>query len=550
MAQAAEADDAAPVSLQTMSSNPLEDITWNRLWGQTALDTMKAIVDAGDYSPGGTVVLVTANGFWDALTASGIAGLADAPVVMTDGESLSEQAESVLSTLRPKTIIVSGGAAAVADSVADEASAAAKGATVKRCWGQVASDTAVDSFAKAASITGQAWGKSAFLCTDDSYYDALSASPVSYALHMPIFLTNGPYAISDATLSAMKDGGIESVYLVGGPNAISPDVQTTIASAGISVADRLWGQTAIDTSGEVAAFGLRSNMAADGMGVATSSGYWDALAGAAFCGRNNAVIVLVDGPSSNSITGFISDNASSVDEGFIFGGFAAISQTTEIALNGRLLDTSTLAAETVIPPDDLVRLDMSQQFTVNSITDDVFARMAGVTFPDNCPVSRDDLRYVRLLHVDADGNTKIGEMIVNRVVADGVCDIFRRLYEARYPIERIRLAEDYGGDDEASMEANNSSAFNCRPVEGTDEMSWHGYGLAIDINTLYNPYYYAQQNVVLPTNAWGYIDRTVQTPYTINHGDFCYQLFIEHGFEWGGDWSYPLDYQHFEKPLH
>lgn len=113
----------------------------------------------GTIRPGGTVVLVTANGFWDALTASGIAGLADAPVVMTDGESLSEQAESVLSTLRPKTIIVSGGAAAVADSVADEASAAAKGATVKRCWGQVASDTAVDSFAKAASITGQAWVK-------------------------------------------------------------------------------------------------------------------------------------------------------------------------------------------------------------------------------------------------------------------------------------------------------------------------------------------------------------------------------------------------------
>lgn len=213
------------------------------------------------------------------------------------------------------------------------------------------------------------------------------------------------------------------------------------------------------------------------------------------------------------------------------------------------LDASALAAETVIAPDDLAALNMDEQFTASPIPDEVFARMAGVTFPDWCPVSRNELRYLRVLHVDADGNTKVGEMVVNQAIAEDVRDIFRQLYDARYPIEHIRLADDYGGDDEASMEANNSSAFNCRPIEGTNELSWHSYGLAVDINTLYNPYYYESQGIVLPTNAWDYVNRSVQTPYTINRGDLCYQLFTERGFEWGGDWDFPYDYQHFEKPL-
>lgn len=213
------------------------------------------------------------------------------------------------------------------------------------------------------------------------------------------------------------------------------------------------------------------------------------------------------------------------------------------------LNTSILAVETVISSEELAALNTDDQFVVAPIPDEVFNRMVDVTFPDWCPVPRDELRYLRVLHVDADGNTKIGEMVVHQSIADDVCEILRQLYEARYPIERIRLADDYGGDDEVSMEANNSSAFNCRPIEGTGETSWHSYGLAVDINTLYNPYYYAAQGVVLPTNAWDYIDRSVQTPYTIDRGDLCYQLFIEHGFEWGGDWDFPYDYQHFEKPF-
>lgn len=229
---------------------------------------------------------------------------------------------------------------------------------------------------------------------------------------------------------------------------------------------------------------------------------------------------------------------------------SASSSASSAAAESRApIDTASLAAETIIAPEDLASLDIDAQFTVSPIPDDVFARMDGVTHPDWCPATRDDLRYLRVLHVDADGNTRVGEMVVNQVIADDVCDIFRQLYDAGYPIERMRLPDNYGGDDEASMQANNTSAFNCRLIEGSGEMSWHGYGLAVDINPLYNPYYYAAQGIVLPTTAWDYVDRSVQTPYTLNRGDLCYQLFIERGFEWGGDWDFPYDYQHFEKPF-
>lgn len=334
-------DDQHPLaagSMHASASKTLADVSWERLWGDKALDTMVAITRAGNYPKGGTVVLVTANGFWDALTAAGLAGLSDAPVIMTDGKTLSPQAQQMLALLKPKTIIVSGGTAALSEAVAKSAGAAAGGATVKRCWGQHASDTAVENFKQAPKITGQSWSKRAFVCTDASYYDALSAAPISYALRMPIFLTNGHDDISNATLSAIKSGGFESVYIVGGSVAITPNVEKKMKSSGIKVAGRLRGQTAIDTSGEVAAFGLRNGMTADGMGVATSGGYWDALAGAAFCGRNNAVIVLASGPTSSTISGFVRNNASSISNGYIFGGHLAVSYSTELALNGQAYD--------------------------------------------------------------------------------------------------------------------------------------------------------------------------------------------------------------------
>ena len=129
-------------------------------------------------------------------------------------------------------------------------------------------------------------------------------------------------------------------------------------------------------------------------------------------------------------------------------------------------------------------------------------------------------------------------------------DIFKKLYKADYPIEKVRLVDEYDADDEKSMEDNNSSSFNFRFISHTTKVSKHGLGLAVDINTLYNPYtkIVDGKRIVEPVNAEAYLDRSKDFMYKIDHDDLCYRLFKEKGFEWGGDWTRAKDYQHFEMP--
>ena len=189
-------------------------------------------------------------------------------------------------------------------------------------------------------------------------------------------------------------------------------------------------------------------------------------------------------------------------------------------------------------------------FYIAPISDELFARIYGKSFKENCTVPREDLRYLHVLHVDLDGVEHEGEMIVNYHIAEDVLEILRQLYEAQYPIERMRLVDEYDADDELSMEDNNSSSFNFRFISHTTRVSKHGLGLAVDINTLYNPYTKIVDGVriIEPITGEPYLDRETDFPYKIDHEDLCYRLFIEHGFEWGGDWEDRKDYQHFEIP--
>ena len=190
----------------------------------------------------------------------------------------------------------------------------------------------------------------------------------------------------------------------------------------------------------------------------------------------------------------------------------------------------------------------TQPFTISPIPDDIFAKMQGKSFKDNCTVPREDLRYLKVLHVGFDGKTHTGELVVSRLIADDVLDIFKQLYKAQYPIERIALIDEYDGDDEQSMSDNNTSAFNFRTIAGTDIVSEHGMGLAVDVNPFYNPQVKETENgvEVSPEDAISYADRSGDFLYKIDHEDLCYKLFTEHGFEWGGDWETGKDYQHFE----
>lgn len=193
----------------------------------------------------------------------------------------------------------------------------------------------------------------------------------------------------------------------------------------------------------------------------------------------------------------------------------------------------------------------AEEFYVSEIPDDIFEKMQGKSYKADCTVPREDLRYVHVLHMGFGGETKEGELVVNKAIADDVCDIFEKLYEADYPIEKIRLIDEYDADDEASMSDNNSSAFNFRFISHTTKISKHGLGMAVDINTLYNPYVKTVdgKRSIEPANAADYVDRSADFPYKIDHDDLCYQLFKEHGFSWGGDWQHSKDYQHFEKNL-
>ena len=188
-------------------------------------------------------------------------------------------------------------------------------------------------------------------------------------------------------------------------------------------------------------------------------------------------------------------------------------------------------------------------FKCEEISDEVYARIKGKSFKDDCTTPRDDLRYLRVLHYNKVGEVLQGELICHKDIADDLLSIFRELYKAQYPIERMVLIDKYDADDEASMRANNTSAFNFRRASGMQRLSSHSTGKAIDINPLYNPLVKERggRTLFYPSNAGAYIDRTKYFPYKIEKGDLCYRLFKKYGFSWGGDWKSLKDYQHFEK---
>ena len=213
------------------------------------------------------------------------------------------------------------------------------------------------------------------------------------------------------------------------------------------------------------------------------------------------------------------------------------------------LDVHELSVGQIVSDDDIRRVgSVDAFFYAEPIPDKVFARMEGKSYGADCSVPRDELRYVRVLHVDDQGQRKLGELVVHQDVSGDVLDIFRALYDAGFPIRRMRLVDDYGADDDASCTDDNTSCFNFRFVAGTSVLSNHAYGLAIDINPYENPYCIPDEGFVAPAKATRYANRALDEPYMIHQNDLCYRLFIEHGWSWGGDWDSPKDYQHFEKP--
>ena len=227
---------------------------------------------------------------------------------------------------------------------------------------------------------------------------------------------------------------------------------------------------------------------------------------------------------------------------------------SSILLCGCRSGSRTPAAEPLSEPDSALVGEGVEEivpvfrpgFLCDTIPPAVEARMRGKSYPEGAKIGLDELRYLRVAYYDFDGIQHMGELVCNVAIAQDLLEIFRALYEAEYPIRSIRLVDDFGGSDDESMLADNSSCFNYRVVAGTTRLSNHARGLAIDINPFENPYI-TQSGKVLPEGSEQYVDRTKDFPHKIDEQDLCYRLFIEHGFTWGGAWRTVKDYQHFEK---
>jgi hypothetical protein len=215
-------------------------------------------------------------------------------------------------------------------------------------------------------------------------------------------------------------------------------------------------------------------------------------------------------------------------------------------------------AGTVIPEDALDWENAQSYFTSSAIEagDEVFNRINGKSYRENDDIALSSLRYLKMLHFNFEDEVQVGEMIVNEAIEADVLDIFYNLFLNRYQIRSMYLIDEFWtGDgvesDDASIEADNTSCFCYRRATDASNLSRHAYGMAIDLNPYENPFIYVHEDGSFSCDhegSYAYIEnRSSEMPHVITHEDLAYQLFAAHGFTWGGDWSSPIDYQHFVK---
>jgi len=182
-------------------------------------------------------------------------------------------------------------------------------------------------------------------------------------------------------------------------------------------------------------------------------------------------------------------------------------------------------------------------YSVHRIDSALAARMTPSSWRPGCPVPLSSLRYLWVSYMDPQGRERTGEIVVHADAVSHTVMAFKVMWDHRFPITRMRLVDDYGGNDDASMAADNTSAFNCRRVAGSSSWSEHSYGRAIDLNPVENPY--VSGSTVSPPAGAAYLDRGDARPGMVRRGDAVHRVFTQMGWGWGGDWSSSKDYQHF-----
>ena len=322
---------------------------FERLWGEYALDTMTAIsneaflnTEQEGLSEGSDYAIVcTMASYYDALSAAGLAGILDCPVLITDSSSLSTQTAQELQRLGVSKVYIAGGLSALSSDVESEIASLDCVESTERIAGENARQTATEIFDE--GNTEGTWGDTALITTWRSYYDGLSASSYAYAQKAPLFITNTNDELDSYSLDALEEGGFTKVVILGGTAAVSPTVESQLQTLSTNVeVSRMAGENAYETAKLFAERGLNDGMSAENMCFTTVLSYYDALCASSLAGRLNAPILYADiytDGSDYSIQAqrFVQDYFVQFEQGYILGGTSALSDNVVVSLTRALL---------------------------------------------------------------------------------------------------------------------------------------------------------------------------------------------------------------------
>lgn len=260
---------------------------------------MSAIVDKFQPTKNGAAILASAENYPDALAASGLSGVENAPIILTAAGNLSPEAEKQLKSISPDTLYIVGGTSAISESAEKSATNAGNCENVIRFAGDTRYDTALDI------VDNTYWDSdTVIIATGQNFADALSISPYAQHFNIPIILSSPESGLTGADLESINRHCFTNAIILGGTSAVPEQVEAQLEQAGISNVKRLKGDTRYETSMEIAKFETGQGMAANGSIFATGNNFPDALAAGPFAGKNNTMVLLVAKGTRQPSTGY------------------------------------------------------------------------------------------------------------------------------------------------------------------------------------------------------------------------------------------------------
>jgi putative cell wall-binding protein len=506
-----------------------------RTAGPSRVETAVAAAQLG-WDDAEVAVLATAGAFPDALVGGALAAGRGGPLLLTARGHLPPAVAAELERLDVAEVLVLGGAAAVGDAVLAAVRGLPQRPTVRRIAGADRWATAAHAAAAGADVGG-----TVLLASGADFPDALAGSALPVAGGRPAVVLTAPDVLPAASAEALARLAPTRLVAAGGPAALSDAVLRAAADAAGSQPEitRLAGPTRYATSAAVLTAGLDAVDAGPRpLVVATGGAFPDALAATALAARLDGLVALAPRfRLADAVEQVIRDAGGRFDRVVVLGGEGAVDRDV-------LAELEAAVGGTPRPPAALhsVGTDRGYRGTARPLPAAVAEEMHGTSWHEGCPVPLTDLVLLALTHHTFDDSRADGELVVHRDVAADVLGAFAAMHDAGFPIERMERIDAYGGDDDASMAANNTSAFNCRRTTGGSRWSEHALGTAIDVNPVQNPY--VRGDTVLPEAGRAYLDRSRVRPGMAVRPGPMVDAFDAIGWGWGGDWSSSRDYQH------